>query len=93
MDLIIRTYFVQILNTSDKIYLLNWYTYTPSQQRFILLAIQQTQQATYMDGLGILECSLESFTAVGHDLQYYFEGLELTVLNSCSSSSSFCFHF
>lgn len=32
-----------------------------------------------MDGLGILECSLESFTAVRHDLQYYLEGLELTV--------------
>lgn len=60
---IYHTYF-QLMSTSDQVYACHWYEYPVRLQPFVANMVQQMQRPHYMSGMGIVNCSLKSFTSV-----------------------------
>lgn len=57
--------FLQATNIADVAYATNWYEHPPSLRLVTFFIISRAQRSKYMQGLGMVNCSLESFKAVG----------------------------
>lgn len=53
-----------MMATGDAVYGGHWYAWPVRQRRFVAAMVQQMQRPRYMSGMGIVACSLKSFTAV-----------------------------
>lgn len=55
---------VQLMSTGDQVYDNHWYAYPVQLQPFVGAMVQQMQRPHYLNGMGIVNCSLKSFTSV-----------------------------
>lgn len=42
----------------------NWYSHPIEIQKYVILIIARSQQPTYFTGIGVLDCTLETFGKV-----------------------------
>lgn len=60
---------IQSIVIADVAYDTNWYEHPPSLRLFTFFVISRAQRCKYMQGMGIINCSLESFKSVEFRLQ------------------------